>query len=36
MNCNDINMHKKKIDMAHAIYVIDVSGYIGDSTKKRN
>lgn len=25
-------IHKKKIDMSDAIYVIDVGGYIGDST----
>ena len=27
------NMHKRKIDMADSIYVINVGGYIGDSTK---
>ena len=27
------NMHKRKIDMADAIYVINVGGYIGASTK---
>ncbi len=27
------DMHKRKIDMADAIYVINVGGYIGDSTK---
>ena len=27
------NMHKRKIDMADAIYVINVGGYIGDSTR---
>ena len=27
------NMHKRKIDMADAIYVINVGGYIGESTK---
>ncbi len=27
------NMHKRKIDMADAIYVINVDGYIGDSTR---
>ena len=27
------NMHKRKIDMADAIYVINVSGYIGESTR---
>ncbi len=27
------NMHKRKIDMADAIYVINVGGYIGSSTK---
>ena len=26
-------MHKRKIDMADEIYVINVNGYIGDSTK---
>ena len=26
-------MHKRKIDMSDAIYVINVGGYIGDSTK---
>ena len=26
-------MHKKKIDMADAIYVINVGGYIGESTR---
>ena len=26
-------MHKRKIDMADAIYVINVGGYIGSSTK---
>jgi hypothetical protein len=26
------NMHKRKIDMADAIYVINVGGYIGEST----
>ena len=25
-------MHKRKIDMADEIYVINVGGYIGDST----
>ena len=28
------NMHKRKIDMADAIYVINVGGYIGESTKR--
>lgn len=28
------DMHKRKIDMADAIMVIDVDGYIGESTKK--
>ena len=28
-----IDMHKRKIDMADSIYVINVGGYIGDSTK---
>ena len=27
------DMHKRKIDMADGIYVINVGGYIGDSTK---
>lgn len=27
------NMHKRKIDMADAIYVINVGGYIGPSTR---
>mgnify|MGYP004672594973 FL=1 len=27
------NMHKRKIDMADAIYVINPSGYIGESTR---
>ena len=27
------DMHKRKIDMADAIYVIDVDGYIGSSTR---
>ena len=27
------NMHKRKIDMADSIYVINVGRYIGDSTK---
>ena len=27
------DMHKRKIDMADAIYVINVGGYIGNSTK---
>ncbi len=27
------NMHKRKIDMADAIYVINVGGYIGASTR---
>ncbi|MDY6463355.1 MAG: hypothetical protein SPK80_01945 [Bacteroidales bacterium] len=26
-------MHKRKIDMADAIYVINVDGYIGESTR---
>ena len=26
-------MHKRKIDMADYIYVINVDGYIGDSTR---
>ncbi len=27
------DMHKRKIDMADAIYVINVEGYIGESTR---
>lgn len=27
------DMHKRKIDMANEIYVINVGGYIGDSTR---
>ena len=27
------DMHKRKIDMADEIFVINVSGYIGDSTR---
>lgn len=27
------DMHKRKIDMADEIYVIDVGGYVGDSTR---
>ena len=27
------DMHKRKIDMADEIFVIDVNGYIGDSTR---
>ena len=27
------DMHKRKIDMADSIYVINMGGYIGDSTK---
>ena len=27
------DMHKRKIDMADSIYVINVNGYIGESTK---
>ena len=27
------NMHKRKIDMADGIYVINVGGYIGESTR---
>ena len=27
------DMHKRKIDMSDAIYVINVSGYIGESTR---
>lgn len=27
------DMHKRKIDMAGEIFVINVGGYIGDSTK---
>lgn len=29
------DMHKRKIDMADSIYVINVGGYIGDSTKSK-
>ena len=28
------DMHKRKIDMSDAIMVIDIDGYIGESTKK--
>lgn len=28
------DMHRRKIDMADAIYVINVGGYIGESTKE--
>lgn len=28
-----VDMHKRKIDMADEIFVINVGGYIGDSTK---
>ncbi len=27
------SMHKRKIDMADSIYVVNVGGYIGESTK---
>lgn len=27
-------MHKQKIDMSDEIYVINIGGYIGESTKK--
>ena len=27
------DMHKRKIDMADAIYVVNVGGYIGESTR---
>ena len=27
------DMHKRKIDMADAIYVINVGGYVGSSTR---
>ena len=27
------NMHKRKIDMSDGIFVINVGGYIGDSTR---
>ena len=30
------DMHKRKIDMADEIYVINVGGYIGEGTKSRN
>jgi hypothetical protein len=26
-------MHKRKIDMADEVYIINVGGYIGDSTR---
>jgi hypothetical protein len=29
------DMHRQKIDMADEIYVINVGGYIGESTKKK-
>lgn len=28
------NLHFRKIDLSHSIYVIDVRGYIGESTRK--
>ena len=28
-----LDMHKRKIDMADSIYVINVGGYIGESTQ---
>ena len=28
------DMHKRKIDMADEIYVINVGGYIGESTRR--
>lgn len=28
------NIHYKKIDLADGIYVVDINGYIGESTKK--
>ena len=27
-------LHRKKIDISDAIYVVNIDGYIGDSTKK--
>lgn len=27
-------LHKKKIDISDAIYVVNINGYIGESTKK--
>ncbi len=30
------NMHKRKIDLADEIFVINAGGYIGSSTRKRN
>ena len=27
------DMHKRKIDMADAIYVVNVGGYVGESTR---
>jgi len=27
-------IHRKKIDISDAIYVVNINGYIGDSTKK--
>ena len=32
-NCRECRMHKRKIDMADEIYVINVGGYIGSSTR---
>lgn len=29
-------MHKQKIDMSDEIYVINIGGYIGESTKTEN
>ena len=31
---NIVNAHWKKIDISDAIYVVNVGGYIGNSTKK--
>jgi len=31
---NIVNAHWKKIDISDAIYVVNIDGYIGDSTKK--
>jgi len=28
------DMHKEKIDISNAIYVIDIGGYIGESTRR--
>lgn len=31
---NIVNAHWKKIDISDAIYVVNIGGYIGESTKK--